>query len=295
MPEYVHSIAELRNRFSYNPETGVILWRDVDFLHWARGRAQAKQGYYQKWRREKAGKPVQFQSSKNSVGKIYYRGVSYMAPRLAWALHYGKHPAETVRIRPKDGNWKNLRPDNLIKMSEDAYYRDFYAKMREKRGSKKYRDVPEVKHDAEKLQQWMYYNPTTGNLHWEDIGWKDWKKLNRKTTPDAHDDWQYNMADQPIQFRVNKAGDQLMSFKGSTYERKMLTFAIARGFHINNAVYLYHADGDETDFRIENLMVGLRGDWVDPDEEDEVLEEQGVITEVRWLDDDEVVGEAVED
>jgi hypothetical protein len=36
------------------------------------------------------------------------------------------------------------------------------------------------------------------------------------------------------------------------------------------------------------LKLSIRGDWVDPDEEDEFPEAEGEVTEVRWLDDDEI-------
>jgi hypothetical protein len=271
MPVFVHSIAELRNRFSYDPKTGDLRWRDVPFIEWARGRAQSKQGFYLRWRREKAGKRVKF-TAKNQLS---YRTACYSAPRLAWALHYGKHPEEKVRVVTKDGNPENLKIDNLEIVTDQVYGIRAAQALSEKK-KKKYRDVPKYKQRASVLRKWFYYNPTTGNLHWDDIGWKDWKRLNKKTNADAHDLWLHEMADKVVEFYTGRNGDQVLKFKQVYYERKMLTFAIVRGYHITNAVYLYHKDGDETNFRIENLAMSIRGDWVDPDDEDE------------WPDDEEV-------
>jgi hypothetical protein len=271
MPEYVHSIAELRNRFSYDPDKGVIRWRDVPFIEWARGRPQSKQGFYLRWRREKANKLVKF-TAKN---QLMYRTVAYSAPRLAWALHYGKHPSDDVRVLTKDGNPENLKIDNIECVTERQYGFRVQAALVEKK-KKKYRDVPRYVQPAEVLRKWFYYNPTTGNLHWDDIGWKDWKRFNKKTSADAHDLWLHEKADKVVEFYPGRNGDQVLKFKSVYYERRMLTFAIVRGYHITNAVYLYHKDGDETNFRMENLAMSIRGDWIDPDDEDE------------WPDDEEV-------
>jgi hypothetical protein len=293
MPTFVHSIAELRNRFSYNPKTGLIRWRDVPFIEWARGRAQSKQGHYLRWRREKAGKIVKF-TSKN---QIFHRKACYSAPRLAWALHYGSHPGEGFRVISKDGDPTNTKIDNLERVSDKVYgIRVAQALSEKKKKDNKYRDVPKYKQSAEILRKWMVYNPTTGNLHWDDIGWKDWKKFNKRTSPDAHDLWLHEMADKVVEFYPGRNGDQVLKFKGVYYERKMLTFAIVRGYHITNAVYLFHKDGDETNFRIENLKVSVRGDWVDPDEEEgyedhKISSKPCTIEGAEWIDDDEEINE----
>jgi hypothetical protein len=273
MPKYVHSVEELRNRFSYDPETGVIRWRDVPFIYWARGRPQSKQGHYLKWRREKAGKVAKF--FKNN---IWFRGITYTAPRLAWVLHYGSHPGEKYRIVPKDKNPENLRINNLEKVTEQEFGARVRMALIESKG-KKYRDVPRSVQSVKILRAWFYYDTSTGNLHWNDISWKEWKRYNKKTTADAHDLWLHENAYKVVEFFPGRNGDQVMKFKKVYYERKVLTFAVVRGYHITNAVYLYHKDGDETNFRIENLAMSIRGDWVDPDDEDE------------WPDDDEEVEE----
>lgn len=271
MPVFLHSIAELRNRFSYEPDKGVIRWREVPFIEWARGRPQSKQGFYRIWLREKAGKPVKF-TAKNQLS---YRTANYSAPRLAWALHYGKHPEDKVRIVPKDGDPTNIKLDNLEKITDREYGFRVLKSLRDKKKSK-HRDVPRYKQSAKILQKWFYYNRETGDLHWNDIRWKDWKKLNKKTHADAHDIWLHEKADKVVEFFPGRNGDQVLKFKNVYYERKMLTFAIVRGYHITNAVYLYHEDGDDQNFRIENLSMSIRGDWVDPDEEDEGPDESEV-------------------
>ncbi len=263
MPKYVHSVEELRNRFSYDPDTGIIRWLDVPFIYWARGRPQSKQGHYRKWKREKAGKVAKFFRN-----NLWFRGITYTAPRLAWVLHYGSHPGEKYRIVPIDNNPENLRIDNLEKVTEQEYGTRVRKALAESKG-KKYRDVPRSVQPVEILRAWFYFDTSTGNLHWNDIGWREWKKYNKNTTADAHDLWLHENAYKIVQFHKGRNGDQVLKFKGVYYERKMLTFAIMRGYHITNAVYIYHADGDENNFRWPNLKLSIRGDWIDPDDEDE--------------------------
>jgi len=133
MPVDLHSVAELRSRFQYDPDTGVISWKPVDFMHWSRGRPQSKVGWYERWCRTYAGRPVQFTTPAKGVGKVCFRGRTYSAFRLAWALHHGEHPGDTHRVVPANGDRGDVRAQNLRRISDAQYNREHHAVMREGR------------------------------------------------------------------------------------------------------------------------------------------------------------------
>lgn len=266
MAEYLHKISELRNRFRYDSKTGWVFWKDVPFIEWARGNSRAKQGYYRKWKREKAGKIVRFHYvNPRVVGRLSYRTVSYTAPRLVWALHYGKHPAVDDKIIQINGDPRDLRIENLTRISKADHYRETLTKIR---GAKKlqYREPQRSWLTPKRLRMWFDYNPHTGDVYWQDIGWSQWKELNRgpRADPELYEEYMYNQADTLVEFRKDKRGDQVVDLKHKVYERKLLSYALKEGDHIPDICYLYHRNGDETDFRWENIGMTYRDD-IDPD------------------------------
>jgi len=266
MAEYLHKISELRNRFQYEPETGWMYWKDVPFIEWARGHGQAKQGFYQRWRREKAGKRVRFHfSGDKAVARLYYRSMSYTGPRLAWALYYGAHPEDDEKIITLNGDPRDLSIDNLGKVSDRQYYEERVQQLKDRRSSP-YRSPHPSWFSPEKLRMWFDYDPHGGEIYWEHLSWTDWKKMNRglRSTPEAYEEYIYKLPDTPVEFRIDRRGDQVIDLKHKAYERKLLSYALKEGAHIPDICYLYHRDGDETNFRWDNIGMTYRDD-VDPD------------------------------
>jgi hypothetical protein len=266
MAEYLHKISELRNRFQYDPETGWMHWRDLPFIEWARGHGQAKQGHYMRWRREKANKRVKFSyTTPTSVARLRYRSVSYTGPRLAWALYHGAHPEDDEKIVTLNGDPRDLAIKNLGKMSD----RDFYLQTRDRvRQNRKceYRAPQPSWYSPQKLRRWFDYNSHTGDLYWQDMGWKEWRSFHRSDRfgPEQYEEYMYNLADTLVEFRKDRRGDQVINLKNCVYERKLLSYALKEGNHIPDICYLYHRDGDETNFRWENIGMTYRDD-IDPD------------------------------
>lgn len=102
-PEY------LRKRFDYNPDTGVLTWRDCIDMP-------------QKWRTRHAGKEA-FTAKTNdykrgALGKFWLR-----AHRVAWAIHYGKWPKgeiDHINGDRSDNRIKNLRDVNRSENMRNA-------------------------------------------------------------------------------------------------------------------------------------------------------------------------------
>ena len=86
------TVAEARRLFCYDPETGIIAWRQ------GTGYAQQRSGV--------AGYI-------GDDGRVTIRcgGRLYLASRLAWAIHYGRWPR--LIVDHKDGNPSNNRIANL--------------------------------------------------------------------------------------------------------------------------------------------------------------------------------------
>jgi hypothetical protein len=86
---------------SYDPETGIFLWK-VDAAKNVKAGREA--GCVKVCRSDKAGNPVSY---------LYIKiGHDIPAARLAWLLHYGEWPL--ARLTFKDGDTLNLRIDNIV-------------------------------------------------------------------------------------------------------------------------------------------------------------------------------------
>lgn len=77
-------IAEIRDRYDYNPATGTLTERQ-------------------------SGKDAARWANDNLV--VYANNTTYSAARIAWAHHYGHHPKGQLRYA--NGNAKDLRLQNL--------------------------------------------------------------------------------------------------------------------------------------------------------------------------------------
>ncbi|MGU3456584.1 HNH endonuclease signature motif containing protein [Brevundimonas sp. M1A4_2e] len=86
---------EVASRYSYDPITGNIYYRQTDYRNRADGRGDYTAGIY---------RHVWFPASKG-------RRSSYMAHRIAWLLHYGEWP--TDQIDHIDGDPHNNAITNL--------------------------------------------------------------------------------------------------------------------------------------------------------------------------------------
>ncbi|GAA0456537.1 MULTISPECIES: HNH endonuclease [Sphingomonas] len=111
------SIAELRQHFTYNPETGEIRTRE----------REGDDPYILAFNRRYAGKAV------GSVMNGGYRWIrvpghgNHLGHRLAWALHYGEWPGE---LDHRDTNKLNNRIENLRPATRSQNMRNVAGKGR---------------------------------------------------------------------------------------------------------------------------------------------------------------------
>ncbi len=98
-------VSYLRQRLSYDPQSGIITWRDIpdDFFRDA--------GTVSRWRSRRLGKEAFATISDGyKIGSI--DGVNVKAHRVAWALHYGEWPdgqIDHINRDKADNRISNLR------------------------------------------------------------------------------------------------------------------------------------------------------------------------------------------
>lgn len=83
------SIEFLRECFSYNPETGVIIWLPRPRIHFATERV------FKTWHSRFCGKLAGGVNSKGYI-EIGMQGRLMKAHRIAWALSYGEYPSGDI-------------------------------------------------------------------------------------------------------------------------------------------------------------------------------------------------------
>lgn len=106
-PELLPSVDFLRSVLHYDEVSGVLTWAPrclSDF---------SKDKYHKAWVSRCQGKEAGSQvKKKNKIYKVIYVGGCRMySHRVAWAIHYGKHPDD--EIDHKNGNSSDNSIDNL--------------------------------------------------------------------------------------------------------------------------------------------------------------------------------------
>lgn len=91
------SPSELRERFDYDPDTGIMIYKPF-------------QDALGRWNNRNVGK-VATKPHKHGYLTIVVQGRTYLAHRAVWALMTGKWPVETVDL--KNGIRDDIRWDNL--------------------------------------------------------------------------------------------------------------------------------------------------------------------------------------
>lgn len=103
------SLEYLHEALRYDPETGLLYWRERPAHHFKAGRCKTEQSAADKWNRANAGNAA---SSNNGSG---YRRLSmakkpYYAHRIIWKMHTGEEPEVIDHL---NGNRSDNRIFNL--------------------------------------------------------------------------------------------------------------------------------------------------------------------------------------
>ena len=102
MMEKQEDIQRLRETFVYDPESGVLLWRDRD--------------------RNLSGKPAGSVDAKNGYARVRFQGRLYLSHRIALAMDQGRWPeGEVDHI---NGNRSDNRIENLRDVSKSENLRN---------------------------------------------------------------------------------------------------------------------------------------------------------------------------
>ena len=117
----VLSPALLRQLIDYNPDTGLLHWRErTPELHAATGADTAKVG---EWNHRHAGK----ECFTTDNGKGYRCGLlagrMYRGHRVAWAIYHGKWPAlflDHINQQRADNRMVNLRETDFVENARNA-------------------------------------------------------------------------------------------------------------------------------------------------------------------------------
>lgn len=109
------SPALLRQLIDYNPDTGLLHWRErTADLHAATGANPAK---VDEWNHRHAGKECFTSDNGRGYRCALLAGRMYRAHRVAWAIHYGEWPViflDHVNQRRSDNRIANLREADFI-------------------------------------------------------------------------------------------------------------------------------------------------------------------------------------
>lgn len=247
MAQAIHSVAELRNRFFYDADTGELRWRRVDFPTWSRGKLSPSRARYENWLRDFGGQPVTVKLL-GGVPAVYHRKRPYMVPRLLWALSTGEHPPEGAYVLLKNGDQSDFRASNLDLVAAGGLIRA-RAQRRRGGGVRSRAHIP----DIVVLETWLRY--AEGDLCYRAVPWADFSRRYRRASREDHETWLLSEADKPLpQVRSRRAPLKVL-FGTRPLPKAELVFAVCRGFVLPDGVELAYIDGDWRNCRIENLRV----------------------------------------
>lgn len=100
----IHSVADLRQLISYDPESGVCTWKRRPASMFKTSRA------YGLWNTRFANKPIEAKGSGYLRAGVY--GSRYPLHRVIWAIQTGKWPSaeiDHINTVKQDNRWANLR------------------------------------------------------------------------------------------------------------------------------------------------------------------------------------------
>jgi hypothetical protein len=261
MSQTIHSITELRNRFSYAPASGVLTWRKVSFPEWARGNPRASFTRYENWLRTTAGRPVKPRKAVG-VSVVIYRNRRYTTTRLAWALHHGKHPPEHLFVLPKNGNTQDLRAQNLELTSRSGL-----MTLRRARARGEVALTRDHLPDPEILEDWLKYRD--GELYYQPVSLVSFKVRYCASDWSEHETWLRDHAGKPLPTRGSgRSRFQSVQFGSRWLNKAEMVFGVCRGFYPIGRVTLEPIDGDYKNCRIENLRLHFPEDF-DPNEDED--------------------------
>jgi len=111
--------------FTYNPETGDLIWKERPLEHFA------NPGACRRWNADYPGKVAGFRAKQQTVGRFYIRvkvnSVHHQAHKVVWEMHYGPKPKELdLDHADRDGcnnRLKNLRLATRAQNNQNSRFR----------------------------------------------------------------------------------------------------------------------------------------------------------------------------
>ena len=122
MPKPLPSIADLRRRLSYNPQTGMLTWLPRTASMFAGATEAARRKACACWNGRYAGKPALIGIDAYGYHQGPVMGRYVKAHRVAWALHYGAWPSD--RVNHRNGDHRDNRIVNLRDVDHQTCHRN---------------------------------------------------------------------------------------------------------------------------------------------------------------------------
>jgi hypothetical protein len=133
MPKPLPTVAELRRRLSYNPETGLLTWLPRTPDMFAGATVAARRKTCACWNGRFAGKPALIGIDVSGYLNGPVMGKYVKAHRVAWALHYGEWPKQKVSQR--NGDHRDNRISNLRDVDHQTCHQNAKLSKRNKSGA----------------------------------------------------------------------------------------------------------------------------------------------------------------